>query len=406
MTAKPRAVPWMTWLWLAVALAALIAWTLWYYQFCCRLVSRGLEWIEDLRGYGYPIKEAPGYGDYGSRRDIYWLDNDRVLFGGHTEEDFRRRFTPYRTERTYSLLIWNVRTNDLQKVDDTVGGDCYFDGYLTYDTQITDAEVVSKEGPLNQLTVVRRPRQSGWPKGEGPDYFGCGTYRYADLGVQANCLAPLVNGDGFIDATGGACRPEIAQPLRKLRQSEEPSTERTMAINRIESELRERPVLYYRAPDATPVPLPIKSKEASFRSARYAAWSRQYVVIASVPKEGPVLGYWPDGLPRPIYLISAGGVVDRVDIPWTKEHRGKLVRALPTHRGIVVISNVIATFEDPGDAGLYLLKDSALVRMVRGLITNVAVAPDGCKVAFGIEKTRPRQFTKLAVIDVCKGSAQ
>lgn len=397
--------------WISLAFGGLIlgAIALSYSEFCCRAVSRSAEWLEGLRGYGYPTTVAPVYLNPGRVPRLFWLDNDRVLFIGHTEEEYKRRgFASYGMGYTYSLLIWNVRSNTVQKLNDTVGGECYFDGFLTYRTQVTADEIVSKQGPIDRLVETRL--RAKWsirdlPDGEGASIFGCGTYRFAEQGPQGNCLVPLVRGDGFIDPTGGRCAPEAVERMRGIRESAAPERERQIAMTRAEQEFSERPVLYYRTLDSDPIALPIKSKEANLvpMPSRYAEWSRQYVVIADQPKDQQWLGSWPDKLAHPIYLISAGGIVQRIDMPWTPGNRGELRYAMPTRVGMAIVNDNIALRGGVGDAGLYLVKDGRLTRVARAYVTNLSVAPDGCNVAFGTESLEPPSTGRLRLVDVCRG---
>ena len=369
---------------------------MWFAEKCCRAVSRGAEAFGEWRGYGYPVKEAPGYFEFSSWR-AYWLDNERLLYGGHSDQEYEQRSRTVPTFRHYSLRIWNVNFNTVEHLDEAQGGICYFGGYLRYETKRSSDEVVAKEGTLGNLVEVHHPMSyfsaaAQRERDEHRHFFNCRTYRYADLGPEAICLTPLLENDGILDATGGRCKPRTLEQLRVIRETDQPGTTRGVAEEQFLRKLKENPVIYYRTIGSEPVALPIKSTEGG--PSRYSDWSHQYVVI----------GYQrPKGLPRPIYLISRGGKVAQVDLPWEDWHWGDVNEALPTKRGLLVKLHRSRSYDDVGHAGLYLIQDGALRQVLRAFVTTLSVAPDGCKVAIGIEEKTPRHFAKLKMIDVCRG---
>jgi hypothetical protein len=100
-------------------------------------------------------------------------------------------------------------------------------------------------------------------------------------------------------------------------------------------------------------------------------------------------------------LLSRGGAVSRIDIPWTSTTKAGFVAALPTKRGLLVAHGAPTTFHQPGPAGLYLVNEGELTLVRRGFIATISVAPDGCKVAFGEEFHTMSAFGKLFMIDLC-----
>jgi hypothetical protein len=374
----------------------------WFAEKCCRIVSRSVEQFRDWRDYQYQVKEAPGYFETAVEKGVYWLDNDRILFTGHSEEEFQRRYNAAQRP-PYSLRIWNVNTNVVDHLDDVWGAHCYFGGFIRYESRDRSTkETIIKEGVLEHLTEVRtnvsyfsseaaRERQA---QGELRHAFNCKTYLLSDLGPEAICLMPLLPGDGFIDATGGACKPEVREQQRQIRANSGTDFE-------LLRKLKENPVVYYKAIGAEPLTLPIKSKEVG-RTA-YSEWSREYVVIAAEPKEKQRDGPWLKGFPRPIYLLDPEGRVRSVDLPWEDWHEGDPLRALPTARGLLVHLHRFGTAEEVGRRGLYLIVNRELRRVLHAFVADFSVAPDGCRVAVGVRERTRKNFGKLAVINLCTG---
>lgn len=85
---------------------------------------------------------------------------------------------------------------------------------------------------------------------------------------------------------------------------------------------------------------------------------------------------------------------------------GGTLSYLSTRSGILIISNNFAPNYSAGGAGLYLLApNTAAQRLERGLAQEVAVSPNGCRIAYGF---RPRLDTglpeggpRLVVLDLC-----
>jgi hypothetical protein len=378
---------------------------------CCQLFSHAAESWGERKAPQRVFKEAPGYFEYaqpGSWR-IYWVDNDRILYAGHSEEQFEERLAnPSRYY--YTLRIWNVKTGSVQDVDVAEGGHCYFEGYLEYEVKRTATQQWVKSISMNG-TARNADSAIAWlHKARQPDernhIANCKTYRDRDLGPEGACITPLLDDDGYVDATGGRCKAETVERFNQIRLG--PIQAASAAQTALIAQLGEMPITYFPKLEGAGLALPIKSREIHFAAAhtRYVEWSRQYVSVADAPKDTPWRGEWPINTPRPVYLISRGGNVERVDIPWTTSTKASVLAAVPTRRGMVVANGQEAAFEDPGAAGLYLVQKNDLHRIRRGFIVVTSVSPNGCEVAFAQEFRGAKHFGKLFVVDVCEEPTQ
>jgi len=372
---------------------------------CCRLMSAASERWSDWRAPKHLTKEAPGYFAFANPGGwrVYWIDNERVLFAGHSEDEFNRRFGGQTNDHNYSLRIWNTSTGAVEHVDEAEGGHCYYGGYLTYDVQQRGGlrDVVIRSGPLGHPEQMQYPQsyfsgQAMAKRDEWRHLFNCRTFHRANFGPEAICITPLLEGDGFLDATGGMCAPEVREQIRLLR-------ERGGDEFKFEREFSERNVVYYARLGDAPIALPIKSREIQLSGllSHYVEWSKQYVLLTKEARDTPWPGSWPNGVPKSVYLLSRDGAVTRVDIPWKSVTKSAFVAASPTKRGLLAVHGAPTTFHIPGPAGLYLVHDGELTMVRRGFISVLSVAPDGCKVTFGEEFHTMPPFGKLFVMDLC-----
>lgn len=383
---------------ITAAVAAVVA------ESCCRLMSAASEQWADWLAPKHLTKEAPGYFAFSSvgGRRIDWIDSERVLFAGHSQDEFNRRFVSQSGDVMHSLRIWNTNSGAIDHIDEAEGAHCYFNGYLTYDVYRRGGvrDVVTRFGALGHPEQVQVPQS--YFAGDAPakrdewrHLFNCRTYHRADFGPEAMCITPLLEGDGFLDETGGKCSPHVEQQIRALR-------ERGGDEFKFDREFSERNILYYAQLGKPAIELAIKSREIQLSPilARYVVWSKEYVLFSREAKDTPRPGSWPR-VAQTVYLLSRGGSISRIDIPWTSTTKAGFVAALPTKRGLLVAHGAPTTFRTPGPAGLYLLNEGELTLVRRGFITTFSVAPDGCKVAFGEEFHTIPAFAKLFMIDLC-----
>src|SRR4029453_8938657 len=111
---------------------------------------------------------------------------------------------------------------------------------------------------------------------------------------------------------------------------------------------------------------------------------------------------WPKGQSRPIYLLSRGGSVKRVDMPYTSWNDGEMAAAVLTRVGVLVVSYALGRNSEVGHAGIYRIVDRNLEPVLRGYVIGLAVSPNGCKLAAVVQDLKSRAFS-LNAIDVCAG---
>jgi hypothetical protein len=355
------------------------------------------------KGMRYPVKVAPVSPVYPAfmDRSVYWIDDDTVLYTG-VYGDIRSTPPP-----PHKLVAWNVRDNSVREIGDIssrYGHICFADGYVRFVTAIDGDDLILKEGPLNALST-RRIRQDEFgddaarKRGEVPTPFSCHYPKRADVGPRADCLIPLREGDGFLDYTGGNCKEGTRERRREIAKA--PDWQMSRLHLELDTELRAQPVVYLPATSGPEIQLPIKAGEVGARVINHVSWGNAYVIKAD-DAVSRVMGAWPKGEPHPIYLLSQGGVIKRIDMPYTEWNRGDVAAALYTQVGMLVISHRVGRNGEVGDAGIYRIIDNKLESILPAYVLAIAVSPNGCDVSIVIQDLKSLAF-RMNVHDVCAG---
>jgi hypothetical protein len=153
-----------------------------------------------------------------------------------------------------------------------------------------------------------------------------------------------------------------------------------------------RPLLLVskRYPAGKPLPI-LALEEVSTRGTAYSVFSKRYVFLTQRPTDGQPGHYttWPEGRDQPVYLVSARGEARTIHIPgrpdWNKIHL-----ALPAAPGLVFMG-VGGHANNWG--GLFLHDGQNVWALDRGKVETLGIAPDGCGVAYVID----REFGKKSV---------
>ena len=375
--------------------------------------TRNITRQEGGRSYGYEVREAPAYfyTGMGSRRKLYWVDNERVLFLGLSERQ-RNEPTIIGGRQVYGVKLWNTQTGEIQEIGKALGDLCYFRGELSYLVSFDDNQVVRRRGSLESTTEVISAHKDEMTdalvaRGERNHPFECRRYKVARYGPEGNCITPLIEGDGFLDTTGRACSEDA--DAKRLDIASATTDDRRAALSRDFGYMTgNTPVVYYPhlGDRSAALLLPIKSYEMSpFGSGiSYAASAHTYVVVAKAASYWT--SQWPTTTPFLVYALHPGGDVRTFAIPWSQQVRGVPHAAIVTRIGLVFVNKNRPWLEEDGWDGIYVLRDQSAVRLYGGDASEIAVSPDGCKVAFDIHHaaTGPKFNNYVRSIDLCRRS--
>jgi hypothetical protein len=314
----------------------------------------------DLAGSKYPITDSGYWRIPGLlSKSIYWIDNRRVLFHGKSAK-------PDSAEAHSQLYVWDTEKNTVTPYAYTgrIGTFCLKDGYIWYGVE-RDEKFYVRRGPLGGEQEAYLP-----PPPEDPELVlrvnehTCREYRRADQPRSERfSFSPLRPGHGYwgFDYVSR----DVGKPLLFLPEG---------------------------AP--RPIELPIEAREG--RLIEYSAYADAYVVsrIAGLASLRD--------LPTKVWLLYPTGRVDTFPIPkgpWT----GYDARYAPTRAGLLMTSRALTAGSGPGAAGLYLVNGDWVERILAGLIEDIDVSPDGCKVAISVNPyTSELRRSRIKMIDVCK----
>ncbi|HOW54331.1 MAG TPA: hypothetical protein PLR60_06700 [Syntrophorhabdaceae bacterium] len=161
-------------------------------------------------------------------------------------------------------------------------------------------------------------------------------------------------------------------------------------------------LLYHEREGAKPVEMPFETEAAGF--SHYVAYSSildAYVAYQYGNPVDPATGrYW---------ILKRDGTFTGHAYPRTMPKQS--IHALfPVRRGYLVHGSggKRITYSDSGDAGLYLMDGDQYQMLIKGNIHQIAISPDGCKVAFeharSIEESssRTRPYRTMKMVDLCK----
>lgn len=355
------------------------------------------------------VRTAPGYAFPSGNNSYHFLDNDRIVFLGASEDELERA----EREHVYAVRVWNWRTGEIASIDRANTLQLCFDGEtLEFVTHNGKQTVVTKRGSIGKLETIERSREEGYveamaARGELRHGFYCGTYTWSTFGDEGLCKFPLRHGDGYLDATGRRCRQEekLKMDSLKHRPSEKPGEPRP--ATQYEMSLRDRSVEYFSQPGSEPTLLPILVREVALygNGIFYAPHAQTYVLRAAEAKSKRWEGSWPRGLPTPIYLLKRGGQVTIVNVPYDDRLSGTPLRAVLSRTGLVLHSVHITRSGDATNSGAYLLKDGQLRQLFTTVARQLQVSPNGCHIAIDSEHSKmgPAKQTirRMNVIDVC-----
>lgn len=309
-----------------------------------------------------------------SQHRIFWLDNDRVIFTGY-EINLDKLDKQGKYGREQNIYIWDTREKHRSVYVKNASLGCYFRGYIGYSI----SEGPSKKGPMGQERTyldIHYSKESWedeppeWEEGVKHHPITCKAYR--SRGLRGDYVE-LLPDHGYLD----------------IRHSWNIQSGKDGAI------------LWHRSDKTGVVSLPILKSEIDPSHIHYIAFLDSYFMHGwnNIAKKEVVH-------PQTYWLMKSDGSVTKHEITG---YFGGWTNATPTRNGLFVVTNAINVRKslDPGDAGAYWVHQGQSQKIISGMVSNLSVSPNGCKVAFVRDpfdaKDRESRIT-LNFIDVCKGA--
>jgi hypothetical protein len=317
----------------------------------------------DLSGPKYPIVDS-GYTRVPGTlsKSLYWIDSRRVLFHGYREGADSTR--PAQSGDRSSLYVWDTMENVVTPYaySGPLEYFCLKDGYVRYVIHRDDKGYArrGKLGEEREAVLLPEPEDPDLVVRVNP--HNCREYRRIDLPRRKSfSFLPLREEHGYWGFD--------------------------------DSRERDKPLLLLNRDATKLVALPIEAQEG--RRIRYSAYAEGYVISRITG-----LAELRDR-PTKVWLLYPSGRVDTIPIPkgpWTAHDAGYV----PTRAGLIMTSRGLTAGAGPGVAGIYLVNGDHVEKILPGLIEDIDVAPDGCKVAFSVNPYTSNVLrSRVKMIDVC-----
>lgn len=317
----------------------------------------------------------PGVGISG------WLDNDTVVFYSEQRAQAKpgAQGPPPVLEAGY--YVWDIAKGTLNK-----------------DLSLHDAVKVCVQG--NVVTFLRKSPTDGnkwlvvtrehghetiapFLKTEWFNRFSCRYYEEKpNWIIQGHETLPLMDGHGFLDWS----LEEEVQPRQKRR------------------------ITFYQSAYTDGIKLPISMRQVWRTEVVYASFKGGYLLaphsyIDPETWKEEAIGLWPKGKPVPMWWMAPDGTVTTEEVPYMPFMRGGSRAFSPTRKGIFISTHKTDDMWKPGEAGGYLAQGGKVTKLITGMLEQITVSPDGCKVAFLHDPYVPApvlERVKVKVINVCE----
>lgn len=323
-----------------------------------------------LKDSGIPAIDAP----------LWWLDENRIVFSGYKDTKEGQPGQEHTgSAQKYPSFIWDIEHNKVSKFNmpEQSARLCFNGNYISYIRPASDEEDIWMlvSGKMGE------EQESLFPKHYWFNRLSCRYYAEKPDWMGSRSTFPLLEEHGFLDLDFNT-EPDVIGGHTKI-------------------------VLH--RPGGGSVPLPIWRKQIDTWNIRYAPFLNAYVLYGHeyVDKTtGQSHSSWPEGKPYQVWLLMPEGKVTEVAIP-NQRGVGGPAGFYAIRGGIFMPTSDVTKFGEQGGTGGYVVKEEKVSRVVKGMLFNPAVSPDGCKVAFlnvpqGYGALKTGRIA-LQAVNVCEG---
>lgn len=292
----------------------------------------------------YPIYDSETWADPLRDPEIYWIDNNRILFKTVKGNDKHRV-----TSGPFNLSIWDTTTRKVTAYTEYANSltVCYREGFIYYAVADEPFHVQQKKwrrfaGVFGKEKSFTSPTKD---KSEIRNPMSCRSIddpKLASLATKRSQIKLLLERHGYLDYGPR----DAVRPLGKKGD----------------------PILFYRTGKKEPVSLSITNE--GIRHADYYPFKGAYFIHPFISNQDT---WW----------LYPEGRMEEIKFPALPKllAYGKFY---PISKGFFITadSSKIDTGKDPGDAGGYLLTGTSVRKLIAGYLRAETVSPDGCKIAF------------------------
>ena len=307
----------------------------------------------------YPVLDSGMTASTKSGDNIYWMDNDRVIFVSYGPKP---KTVEEQRQRKPSIYIWDTRSNNIKKYAD--GRQlCYHEGYIRY--------AGPDRLPVPSTKYFIPPLYEG---SMGKEVIT--NSHVFDKGLNKNRSGSKFQLNRY------TCK-HVERPASMGRKTWIPLLEKHGALMELDTipdiAEREQPVVYHRASDDKLIALNIKRGDIGSINPRYYMAYRDayffYEPAASGSKiqQTNCIRYW---------WLSFDEKTEegcQTVIPFNNLGMGVLL--FPTKAGVLVYAGKISDYS-AGTAGFYLVNENQEKKVIKGWVHAPALSNDGCKIAY------------------------
>ncbi len=335
----------------------------------------------------YPVKDSGLFAS--DMTHVLWLDNSRVLFNGYRSVEYAADNSLKAVRfRDADYYIWDLEKGTVQRDADLRGTSkiCVHENYWSYirPSKENEKEYVLVSGKKGEET--ERP----YPKVHWFNPISC---RYYDTKpfwiVEDHRTIPLLEEHGYLDL--GTVVPP--QPDLLTLRLEHPNP----------------PISFYSVHAKKSVTLPMGWQEVGFIQVHYAPFSNSYLLsrLQYYDEQRGFLPSWPEDVAPSIWWLSPDGTVKKEELLNIPLLQGGAPRGVPVRNGLFVVAGNTRKTPEPSAVGGYLLQGQNVQRVMNGMLRQMAVSPDGCRVAVVNDtyvKDKPvSERIRLQTIQFCQG---
>jgi hypothetical protein len=352
-----------------------------------KALIRFIGWAIALAVTGSGVAAKPTVSDtgyeiiLGSLPSLYWVDNNRLLFAGIRRADMNAAIAAKdagRVARLKKLYLWDDTAKSVRLYADAQEV-CFSSGFVSYRVRTDKAagKEIVKEGPLGSEKEIERPLPS---QEAVRSIFTCKVHLRSELMPPAPRFRKVVvfrEGDGYLDMGPGGGKNYLEERRAFPRN-----------------------LTLYQSETGKAVSLPMTwDEEIVSLQVAYSDYRRAYVLRPQMPRDSALgrVTSWPKGQPLVVYLLWADGRVESISIPYF--FTPGLGDPRPTKAGWIFGGGYFR------EVGLHLFDGKGISKLDTGAEQEIAVSPDGCKAAVGIQNKHLEMGTpiNLKVFQFCVG---
>ncbi len=321
---------------------------------------------------------------------LHWVDSNRLLFAGIKNVEKNAAISAKeidRVARLKKLYVWDSASQSVRLHADAQSV-CFSKGFVSY---IVRADKVAKKQIVREgLFGFEKELVRALPSKEeisaqeklAPvrSNFTCKTHRRAELVPPARRdrnIVVLHEGDGYLELG-----PNLGSDVAEKRA-------------------HARNLTIFQATTGKATPLPMTwDEDFSPTEVVYSTYRGAYVLRPRKP--GNVRDekrrIWSRDFPPTVHLLWSDGRTETISIPY-------LPSEYVTHPQLAKAGWIFGGGNFYKAAGLYLFDGQAVQKIDVGLVKEIAVAPDGCRAAVGIQNRHLDMGTpvNIRIFEFCSG---